>query len=124
MREVLQAAALYPLREARAEAMSRDTRMPSRIHIPPLRKLRTDDVVRALEVAKPTHFSRRYQKELMDFVRNSGGSYRERGEENGVSEKDTNDNFFIADAGTFTQDYEDESDTYSYDEDSSDSDDI
>jgi len=147
IREVLQASALYPLREARAEAVSlsqigyvdaeHDINIPNRIQIPPLRKLRTDDVLRALEVAKPTHFSRRYQKELMDFVRNSGGSYapsvsqarnREFGEEK-VSEKDADDNFFIADAGTysgerFDQDYEDESDTYSYDEDSSDSDDI
>ncbi|KAL7482823.1 hypothetical protein ACHAW6_008484 [Cyclotella cf. meneghiniana] len=80
IREVLQAAALYPLREARAAAISftsvqsgneGDPRVP--LSIPPLRNLRTDDVLRALQVAKPTQFSKKYERDLMEYVRRSGG---------------------------------------------------
>jgi len=132
IREVLQAAALYPLREARAEAISlsqmdngdgeKGASIPIRGHMPPLRKLRTDDVLRALQVAKPTHFSRKYQRDLMNYVRKSGGS-----QVPSTTERDTDGNYFIADAGTFSSNYfdqddEDESDMYSYDEDSSESD--
>ena len=64
--EVLQAAALYPMREARAAQQSaamastqmnnngdnNETRViPNRIKIPPLRKLRIDDVMRALQLS-------------------------------------------------------------------------
>ncbi|KAL7540464.1 hypothetical protein ACHAXR_012926 [Thalassiosira sp. AJA248-18] len=138
IREVLQAAALYPLREARAEAISssqidsmgggKESSMPIRIQMPPLRKLRTDDVLQALEVTKPTHFSRRYQKELMNYVRNSGGSYRSDSPTSpSVTERNADEDYFIADAGTFSGDYldgdnADESDAYSYDDGSSDSD--
>jgi len=136
IREVLQAAALYPLREARAEAMAssqidaeeKDTNMPARILMPPLRKLHTDDVLRALQVAKPTHFSRRYQRDLMNYVRNSGGSHGSRSTTSppitGLDEKEN----CIADAGTFSGNYfdqgsmDDESDGYYYDDDSSGSD--
>ena len=58
--EVLQAAALYPMREARVAAMAStqmnnngdnndksSSSIPNRIKIPPLRKLRIDDVMRA-----------------------------------------------------------------------------
>lgn len=81
IREVLQSAALYPLREAREEAIS-----SSRIgkvdrdgedvgmRMPPLRRLRTDDVLRALQVARPTQFSRRYQQELTNYLHKSGKS--------------------------------------------------
>jgi len=134
IREVLQVAALYPLREARAEAMSlsqkkkhadgeKDT---NTLQIPPLRRLCTNDVLKALEVAKPTHFSPQYQNELTEFVRSSRGSHapsllqaqiRDCEEKNEKAPgKDTDDIFF--------SDYEDESDTYSYDEDASDSDSI
>jgi len=139
IREVLQTAALYPLREARAEAMrnsqlansgdgEEDNSMgniPIRIQMPPLRKLRTDDILRALQYARPTHFSRRYQRELMNYVRRSGGSNSlgndSRTGSNSPSVTDVDDNY-IADAGTFRGDYynEDESDSeYDYDESSS-----
>mmetsp|Transcript_6848 Transcript_6848/g.12853 ORF Transcript_6848/g.12853 Transcript_6848/m.12853 type:complete len:188 (+) Transcript_6848:139-702(+) len=134
MREVLQTAALYPLREARAEAISLshmdrrdgrkdDTSIPIGVQMPPLRKLRTEDVLQALEVAKPTHFSRRYQRELMDYVRSSGGS---RAAPSASERGSADDGYFVADAGTFSGDYlnqddADESDSYSYDDDSSDS---
>ncbi len=98
IREVLQTAALFPLREARAEAI-RNSSIPSSSSastgngetehsaenmlgmvpvMPPLRRLRTEDVLRALEVSKPTHFSRKYQKELMNYVHNSGVSSPQR----------------------------------------------
>lgn len=142
IREVLQAAALYPLREARAAAVSSsmsgggngDSTIPIKIQMPPLRRLRTDDVLRALEIAKPTHFSKKYQRDLMEYVRNSGGArgFDYAGDNSPTvddfdSSKD--DSFFIADAGTFNSDYfnqvggEDESDPYAYDESESEYDD-
>lgn len=91
LREVLQTAALFPLREARAEVIRNSSASPTfsvdnmtghngekkvgMIPImPPLRRLRTDDVLRALEVSRPTRFSRKYRKELMNYIRNSGAS--------------------------------------------------
>jgi len=58
----------------------------------------------------------------MNYVRKSGGS-----QVPSTTERDTDGNYFIADAGTFSSNYfdqddEDESDMYSYDEDSSESD--
>ncbi|KAL3810869.1 hypothetical protein ACHAXA_003391 [Cyclostephanos tholiformis] len=81
IRELLQSAALYPLREAREEAIS-SSRIDTAevdgteigIRMPPLRRLRTDDVLRALRVARPTQFSRKYQKDLMDYLHESGES--------------------------------------------------
>jgi len=134
IREVLQAAALYPLREARARMMTSsnmrngeeagDSETPSRMQIPPLRSLTNDDVLRALAVAKPTHFSRKYQRQLMEYVRTSGGS---RDSSPSVSNLDTQSgNYFFADTGSFNGNYKEEdesSDDFSaYDEDSSDTD--
>ena len=131
---MLQAAALYPLREARAEAMSstqidggdgeKDMGMSMRMQMPPLRELRTDDVLRALQGSKPTHFSRKYQRDLMNYVRSSGGSH---GSHSNTSPSVTDmgaDENYIADAGTFSvNSYDegnaDESDSYSYDDDTS-----
>eukprot|EP00573_Skeletonema_grethae_P006932 CAMPEP_0201710422 /NCGR_PEP_ID=MMETSP0578-20130828/58624_1 /ASSEMBLY_ACC=CAM_ASM_000663 /TAXON_ID=267565 /ORGANISM="Skeletonema grethea, Strain CCMP 1804" /LENGTH=458 /DNA_ID=CAMNT_0048199453 /DNA_START=1 /DNA_END=1377 /DNA_ORIENTATION=+ len=128
LREVLQAAALYPLREARARMMTNsaergDNELPSKMQIPPLRSLSNDDVLRALAVAKPTHFSRKYQRQLMDYVRTSGGS---RDSSPSVSNFDAQSgNYFFANSDSFNGNYgkeEDSSDDFSaYDEDSSDS---
>jgi SpoVK/Ycf46/Vps4 family AAA+-type ATPase len=79
IREVLQAAALYLLREARAEAISSSQVINAldaeeKIRVPPLRRLRTNDVLNALRKTRPTQFSRRYQKELMSYLQKSGGS--------------------------------------------------
>jgi len=79
IREVLQAAALYLLREARAEAISSSQVINAldaeeNIRVPPLRRLRTIDVLNALRMTRPTQFSRRYQKELMSYLQKSGGS--------------------------------------------------
>jgi len=143
IREVLQAAALYPMREARAEAITASTEMknngdnndkssiPNRIQMPPLRKLRTDDVLRALQLSKPTHFSKRYQKELLRYARQSRGSLGSDASSPSVSDRDTAndtaDENYIADAGTFfDQGLHDESSSYdesSYDESEYDSDD-
>mmetsp|Transcript_4931 Transcript_4931/g.12387 ORF Transcript_4931/g.12387 Transcript_4931/m.12387 type:complete len:681 (+) Transcript_4931:111-2153(+) len=129
IREVLQTAALYPLREARAEAMSssqidgrsdgENGSVPIRMQMPPLRNLRTDDVIRALQGAKPTHFSRRYQRELMKYVSNSGGSQ--------INDSNTSPSVTTREADDFSANYfddgdADESDSYSYDDDTSDSD--
>jgi len=143
IREVLQAAALYPMREARAEAITASTQMnndgdntdkgsiPNRIQMPPLRKLRTDDVMRALQLSKPTHFSKRYQKDLLRYARQSRGSLGSDASSPSVSDRADNDNtteeHYIADAGTFfDQGLHDESSSYdesSYDESEYDSDD-
>ncbi|KAL9180166.1 hypothetical protein ACHAXT_008136 [Thalassiosira profunda] len=89
IRELLQSAALYPMREARAEAM-------------------------ALEVTKPTHFSRRYQRDLMNYARSSGGSFEQMDSPSFPEVQEQED---------ATVDYYDEgeSDAYSYDDGSSDS---
>ena len=141
IREALQAAALYPLREARSEALHNsqiNTKgdgqneqkklgyIPnSRIQMPALRKLRTDDVLRALQFAKPTHFSKRYQRELMKYVHHNAGRTADVASPS-VSDRDDN---YIADAGTFSGDYlnqedSDDSDSYSYDESDSDYDEL
>lgn len=75
LKEVLQAAALFPLREARATAISfqkkgQETNQSSLS----LRKLKTDDVLKALDVARPTHFSKKYERDLMGYVQRSGGT--------------------------------------------------
>ena len=126
MREVLQAAALYPLREARARMMTdsagaEDSDIPSRYL--PLRSLTNDDVLRALTVAKPTHFSRKYQRQLMDYVRTSGGSPDS---SPSVTNFDAQSgNYFFASTDSFNGNYgeeEDSSEDFSaYDDDSSDS---
>ena len=128
IREVLQAAALYPLREARARMMTNsaeagDSEIPSRMQIPPLRRLTNGDVLRALDVAKPTHFSRKYQRQLMDYVRTSGGS---RESSPSVTNYDAQSgNYFFASTDSFNGNYgeEDDSsdDSSAYDEESSDS---
>ena len=134
IREVLQAAALYPLREARARLMTSsnmingdkagDSETPSRMQIPPLRSLTNDDVLRALAVAKPTHFSRKYQRQLMEYVQTSGGSRDASPSESNFDAQ--SGNFFFSDTGSFSSNYKEEdesSDDFSaYDEDSSDSD--
>jgi hypothetical protein len=138
IREVLQAAALYPLREAREEAMS-SSRIDGgdaangeeigMLRMPPLRRLRTDDVLRALRVARPTQFSRRYQKELTNYLRKSGGSIGmdEAGADlPSYTERDVNDREYIVDTGSHSGERPnhgnaDESDSDSL-EDSSDSD--
>jgi SpoVK/Ycf46/Vps4 family AAA+-type ATPase len=127
LREVLQAAALYPLREARSEAISsraesesdgRDTtQIP--LSIPPLRKLRTDDVLKALQVAKPTLFSKKYERDLMEYVHRSGGAL-------GVDVDESNAATFT-DEITFSSEYfnnreQDSSEDYSYDDFESDDD--
>mmetsp|Transcript_4687 Transcript_4687/g.9802 ORF Transcript_4687/g.9802 Transcript_4687/m.9802 type:complete len:601 (+) Transcript_4687:1174-2976(+) len=125
IREVLQAAALYPLREARARMMTNsadvgDNETPSRMQIPPLRSLTNDDVLRALAVAKPTHFSRKYQRQLMEYVRTSGGS---RDSSPSVTNFDAQSgNYFFANTDSFNSNYGEEDDSSDYDEDSSDSD--
>lgn len=128
MREVLQAAALYPLREARARMMTDsaeagDSDIPSRMQIPPLRSLTNDDVLRALAVAKPTHFSRKYQRQLMDYVRTSGGSPDS---SPSVTNFDAQSgNYFFASTDSFNGNYGEEDDSSedfsAYDDDSSDS---
>ncbi len=128
IREVLQAAALYPLREARAKMMTNsaevgDNELPSKMQIPPLRSLTNDDVLRALAVAKPTHFSRKYQRQLMDYVRTSGES---RDSSPSVTKFDAESgDYHFANSDSFIDNYgkeEDSSDDFSaYDEDSSDS---
>jgi len=146
IREVLQAAALYPMREARAKAITASTQMNTngdntdksssipnrRIQMPPLRKLRTDDVMRALQLSKPTHFSKRYQKELLRYARQSRGSLGSDASSPSISDRVDNDNateeHYIADAGTFFDQglYDEESSSYdesSYDESEYDSDD-
>ena len=142
IREVLQAAALYPMREARAAAMAstqmnnngddtdKSSSIPNRIQMPPLRKLRTDDVLRALQLSKPTHFSKRYQKELLRYARQSRGSLGSDASSPSVSDRvddNTTEENYIADAGTFfDQGLYDESSSYdesSYDESEYDSDD-
>ena len=139
IREALQAAALYPLREARAEALHNSQintgqneqknlgHIPnSRIQMPALRKLRTGDVLRALQFAKPTHFSKKYQRELMKYVHHNAGRTADTVASPSVSDRDDN---YIADAGTFSGDYlnqedSDDSDSYSYDESDSDYDEL
>mmetsp|Transcript_17037 Transcript_17037/g.30087 ORF Transcript_17037/g.30087 Transcript_17037/m.30087 type:complete len:128 (+) Transcript_17037:1669-2052(+) len=66
IREVLQAAALYPLREARAEAISlsqmdngdgeKDTIIPIRVQMPPLRKLRMDGCLAGMRGSETNSF--------------------------------------------------------------------
>lgn len=134
IREVLQTAALFPLREARADAimdLSESGMKTVGMPMPPLRRLRTDDVLRALEVSRPTHFSRKYRKELMSYIRNSGVSLR-KGEEDradlptvsGMGSSDASASY-TADADAFfsrDDSNQRESDSSSYDEDSSDGD--
>ena len=61
LRELLQTSALYPLREARAEAMQFHDSLPK------LRRLRTDDVLLALRSCKPTPLSRQYREKLLKY---------------------------------------------------------
>lgn len=96
IRELLQAAALYPLREARAEAISSSQGINALDR--PLRRLCTDDVLNALRVARPTQFSRRYQKELMSYLQKSGGSIGidEKSDLPSITERDTKDEEYSA----------------------------
>ena len=120
IREVLQAAALYPLREARAMMMSRESTDGK--EMPTLRSLTNEDVWRALAVAKPTFFSRKYQRQLMQYLQTSGGNHNSSGSGNFGAQSG---NHFFADASSFNINYEgneDYSDDFStYDGDSSDS---
>lgn len=129
IREVLQAAALFPLREARATMMSSnnnegvDNETPSKMQIPPLRSLTNDDVLRALTVAKPTHYSRRYQRQLMEYVNTSGGTRSETSPSADSFDAPSTGNYFFADTGSFNNNYrgEDQSDSddfSAYDDDS------
>jgi len=148
IREVLQAAALYPLREARAASIASslvsDDEGKAGLSItnklPTLRNLRTRDILRALERVKPTQFSHRYRRDLKEYVRSSGGVqtydsvlYPSVDDDFNDSEKSTQNNslggdFFIADAGTFSGEYYNQqtdlqdSDEYLYDNGSSESD--
>jgi hypothetical protein len=150
IREVLQTAALFPLREARAEAIRNSSTTSSSssiedetggmkkvgmvpITMPPLRRLRTEDVLRALEVSRPTHFSRKYRKELMNYIRISGASSSSHGDIDNrdgrsppPSVVDASENYY-ADGSSFNDDgqsnhhqQQQEADSSSYDEDSSD----
>ncbi|KAL3773698.1 hypothetical protein ACHAWO_000676 [Cyclotella atomus] len=122
LKEILQSAALFPLREARAEAMSSraeqgEGSMKIPLSIPPLRALRTDDVLKALRNTKPTHFSKNYERDLLEW--RSGGV-------RGASYADENDGISVTDV-TFSSEYynskaQDESDD-SFDESESDDDD-
>ncbi|KAL3797135.1 hypothetical protein HJC23_000473 [Cyclotella cryptica] len=127
IREVLQAAALYPLREARAAAMSLssvqsgnegDGRVP--LSIPPLRKLRTDDVLRALQVAKPTQFSKKYERELMEYVRCSGGGGEGDNRLGGIQAPSDTDGITFSSEFFNSKGEDEESDDYSYDSESDD----
>jgi SpoVK/Ycf46/Vps4 family AAA+-type ATPase len=130
IREVLQAAALFPLREARASMMSTsnvrngvegvDNETPSRMQIPPLRSLTNDDILRALAVARPTHFSRKYQRQLMEYVRESNGI---RDLSSSVTSFDApSEDYFVADVGSSNSNYREEQqssdDSSAYDDDS------
>ena len=114
MREVLQAAALIPLREARADAMSSRAATHMPLSIPPLRKLRTDDVLKALLVAKPTHFSKQYERDLTDYVQRSGGSQSD------SYAPETNSPSVTFSSEYFNNEEQDSSEDYSYDESESD----
>lgn len=120
IREVLQAAALYPLREARAKMMKREP--VDAKEIPKLRSLTNEDVWRALAIAKPTHFSRKYQRQLMQYLQTSGGNHHSPHSGNFGAQSG---NHFFGDANSFNNNYngnEDYSDDFStYDGDSSDS---
>ena len=132
IREVLQAAALYPLREARAEAISSSQVIYAldgneKLRVPPLRRLHTNDVLNALRVAKPTQFSRRYQKELMSYLQKSGGSIGidEEHDLPSITERDAKDEDYSANntktygGENFNQNDIDESDSDCYGEDES-----
>ena len=131
IREVLQAAALFPLREARATMMASnndnegvDDETPSKMQIPPLRSLTNDDVLRALTVAKPTHYSRRYHRQLMEYVNTSGGM-RSEASPSATFDAPSTGNYFFADTGSFDNNYTGEdqsSDDFSAYDDDSDSD--
>jgi SpoVK/Ycf46/Vps4 family AAA+-type ATPase len=122
MREVLQAAALFPLREARAAAVSYDGEGMSKavpLSIPALRALRTEDVLKALEGAKPTHFSKTYERDLMEYVRRSGGAEDSHYGDQSPTVSDADGSQFIADAGAYFGNQEErDSDEYSYDDES------
>ena len=149
IREVLQTAALFPLREARAEAIRNSSNTSSSsstedetdgekkvgmvpITMPPLRRLRTEDVLRALKVSRPTHFSRKYRKELMNYIRTSGASsssHRNMDDRDDrspppsvvdASENDYADGSTFYDDGSSHRQPQQEADSSSYDEDSSD----
>ena len=126
LREVLQTAALYPLREARAAAISsRDGNESNKfpLSIPPLRKLQTEDVVKALQIARPTHFSKRYERDLMEYVRRSGGPRSDAppGENNNVLPSSVSDGFTFS-SEFWNHEEQEDSEQYSYDESDSDDD--
>lgn len=105
LRELLQTSALYPLREARAEAMQSHG-SPDMHSLPKLRRLRTDDVLLALRSCKPTHLSRQYQEALMRYTQISGVTKR-------PLQRDDNDGYFYSAADDIyaneSEDYDDES---------------
>ena len=103
LRELLQTSALYPLREARAEA-TQSHGSPDMHSLPKLRRLRTDDVLLALRSCKPTHLSRQYQEALMRYTQISGVTKR-------PLQRDDNDGYFYS-ADIYadeSEDYDDES---------------
>jgi hypothetical protein len=95
--------------------------------VPPLRRLHTNDVLNALRVAKPTQFSRRYQKELMSYLQKSGGSIGidEEHDLPSITERDAKDEDYSANntktygGENFNQNDIDESDSDCYGEDES-----
>lgn len=148
IREVLQTAALFPLREARAEAI-RDSsasfsssvdgeignyaekKVGMTPTMPALRRLRTEDVLRALKISRPTHFSRKYQKEMMNYICDSGAlnpqRQMDRDDHPPPSVVDASENYYPDSSSPFSEDGsnqqpQEEADISSYDEDSSDSD--
>ena len=144
IREVLQTAALFPLREARAEAIRNSSATSSSASVdgetgnyaekkvgmmptmPPLRRLRTEDVLRALDISRPTHFSRKYRKELMNYIRNSGAMNpqreMDRDDHPPPSVVDASENYYPDSSSPredgSNQQLQEEADISSYDEDS------
>eukprot|EP00956_Cyclotella_meneghiniana_P018330 scaffold30514_cov73-Cyclotella_meneghiniana.AAC.3 len=119
LREVLQAAALFPLREARAAAINfQKEGQETNQYSLSLRKLKTEDVLKALDVAKPTHFSKKYERDLMEYVQQSGGT-------RDSTPTDDNHSPHVSEGLTFSSEYynneeQEDSDSYSYDESESD----
>lgn len=110
LRELLQTSALYPLREAREEAMQSHS-SPDMQSLPKLRCLRTDDVLLALRSCKPTPLSRQYREELMKY--NQISAIRQN-----PLQKDNSDGYFYSADDIYanesseatSEDYDDESD--------------
>ena len=113
MKEVLRTAALFPLREARAdmirrrEASSEVSR--SELLSPKLRALETRDVMAALQKVAPTPLTNDYATALMNFAsKTSGRSFHQQqpSENNPVYDAEANVNnngYFVADLNPTSQ---------------------